>query len=64
MTIHLVQVTMNIVNCCIYVHFQVDLSLSSESLLTCFKIIDNYCMLGGADFLQVSIIHMIVKGKS
>lgn len=26
--------------------------LSSESLLTCFKIIDNYCMLGGADFLQ------------
>ncbi|XP_065912020.1 importin-11-like isoform X2 [Dysidea avara] len=26
--------------------------LSPESLLTCFKIIEHYCILGGADFLQ------------
>jgi len=29
------------------------IDLSSESLLTCFKIIEHYCILGGTDFLQV-----------
>ena len=53
--IHLVQVS-NLLYILVYVCMATVLhaDLSSESLLTCFKIIDNYCMLGGADFLQVS----------
>ena len=33
--------------------------LSTESLLTCFKIIEHYCILGGADFLQVCCIYSV-----